>query len=76
MADNSHSAQPPAHDPGHDHGHGAEAKFDIIPENSLADRLLVLAAGFGLIILLLFGGVMLTAPGHEAQAGEAPTERH
>jgi hypothetical protein len=62
------------HDAGHhtadDHGHGSEQKFDIIPEGSPQDKLLLCAAVVALLLLLVFGYNMASA-----QLPEAPQEQ-
>lgn len=62
------------HDHGHDHGHGhAELAWEIIPENSGADRFLIALAFACLLGLFAFAGLMVTATPHHEEHGGAST---
>jgi hypothetical protein len=63
----------------HGHGHGGELAWEIIPETSGADGLLMALAFFCLFGLFVFAGIMLSAPPHhDAQSADhgAPQVEH
>jgi 1,4-dihydroxy-2-naphthoate octaprenyltransferase len=54
-----------------DHGHGHDLPDDIISENSVQDKMLILLSLFCLLGLLVFGAQFATMPQtHEPEAHE------
>jgi hypothetical protein len=65
------TADPHSHDhDDHGHGHGTPAAFPTIPEDSGADTILNAVAWLGLVVLLVFSGIMFTYAGRAAETGE------
>lgn len=58
-----HAGHQPAGDPASKkvHGHSEELKFDVIPEGSTQDKVLVFVAVLALCLLIVFGWSMATA---------------
>lgn len=63
-------------DHGHGHGHGAPLAWEIIPEDSGADRFLLFLCACCLVGLIYFSAVMGTTKEHEGAEKGAQQEGH